>query len=245
MNPARIADRRPEDPDPVAPVHAVGIGPGDPAYLTRRARDRLEGADLVTGFETVIDRIRGLTAGDLLACGYDDQTAVLERFGERVAGGERGVAVLWGDPNVSGYQFLGRLEDAIDRPVRVVPGVSSVQVAASRSRTPLERSTVATLHRRGDVTPTLDRLGADAGRRHLLVLVRPYDWMPPAIAAALVDRGTDPALEALVLEELTLPEEAIERTTLGALAGGEESADRYSDRSILAVRADLGARSEA
>lgn len=236
--PADIADSSPSEHAADRPVHAVGVGPGSEAFLTRRAVDLLERADVVTGFETVTDRVSGRTDADVLACCYDDQTTVLERFGERVADGERGVAVLWGDPNVSGYAFLGRVDAAIERPVTVVPGVSSIQVAAARSRTPIERSAVASLHRRGDVTDDLDRLAAAAaGGRHLLVLVRPYDWMPPSIAAALVDRGVDPDREAFVLQDLTLPAESVERTTVGALATGDGPDDeRYSDRTILTVR---------
>lgn len=222
------------------PVHAVGLGPGDGAFLTHRAVELLEEADVVVGFESVTDLVPADTDADILACSYDDQTAVLDRFGGRVAGDDDGVAVLWGDPNVSGSQFLDRVENAVDSPLRLVPGVSSVQVAASRARTPLEHSTFASLHRRGDVTGDLDRLAAAAGDRHLLILVRPYDWMPPSIAAALADRGVDPALDALVLEELTLPEESVERTTVGRLADDTTPTgtdDQYSDLCILVVKA--------
>lgn len=240
MNPARFADATPEDETLEDPVFAVGVGPGDPSLVTPRVRELVRDADVVVGFSTVTDLVADWAGGDVLSCSYDDQTEVLERFGDRVAGGEAGVAVLWGDPNVSGYQFLGRVEDAVDGGVRVVPGVSSVQVAATRARTPFEHSTFASLHRRGDVTGDVDRLAADAGERHLLVIPRPGDWWPPAVAAALVERGADPGLDALVLEDLTLPEESIERTTLGDLAASTE-ADRdgpgYSDLTILAVRA--------
>lgn len=48
-----------------------------------------------------------------------------------------------GDPNHSGYQFLGKVEAAVGVPVRVVPGISSVQMAANRAHTPLGDSTFA------------------------------------------------------------------------------------------------------
>lgn len=236
-DPARIAGSKPEQSAPVEPVHAVGIGPGSTAYLTRRVTELLGRADVVLGFETVTDRIAEETDAKILPCQYDNQTDVIERFGERVGDGERGVAVFWGDPNVSGYQLLGRVEAAVDGAVRVVPGVSSVQIAAARCRTPIEKTTIASLHQRGSVTAVFSRLAA-AEDNHLLVLVRPYDWMPPAIAAELIDRGLSPDRDALVLEELTLPEESIQRTTLGELAPAEDRS--YSDRSILVVRASKG-----
>lgn len=232
-DPAAWAASAPESADARAPVHAVGVGPGSPAYLTGRARELLGGADVVVGFSTVVDVVRSLTDTAALECGYDDQAETLAAFADRVADGEVGVAALMGDPNVSGYQFLGRVERAVDRPVRVVPGVSSVQVAAARARTPLEASTFVTLHRRGPLDAALDRLARDVGDRHLLVLPRPYDLMPADVAAHLLDSGADPALLALVLERLTLPDERITRTTLGDLATAEAE---FSDLSILVVR---------
>lgn len=226
--------------DDVDPVYAVGIGPGGDGFLTNRAGFLLSEADLIVGFETVTARLDARSDSDVMVCGYDDQTTVLERFGRRVEDGASGVAVFWGDPNVSGAQFLERIESAIDRPVRIVPGISSIQVAAGRVRTPLEHSTIASLHRRGSVVEDLDRLADAGGSRHLLCLVRPYDWMPPTIATALIDRGVDPELEAYVCENLSLPTESISSTSLGELAAEavtDPTPEQYSDLTILVVEA--------
>lgn len=227
------------------PVEAVGIGPGAPEYVTPRSRRAIERADALVGFESVVEFVRHLVPDggvELFACSYDDQERQLARFGERVAAGARGTAVLMGDPNVSGAAFLGRVRDAVDVPVEVVPAVSSVQVAASRADAPLEDSTFVTLHRRGDLSPDLARLAADVGDRHLLVLPRPYDWMPGDVAAHLVDAGAAPDLSALVMERLTLAGEAIDRRPLGDLAGeagGDAPEDSpYSDLTVLVVRRD-------
>jgi cobalt-precorrin-7 (C5)-methyltransferase len=241
-DPAGDAAATPEGADPTDPVHVVGIGPGDPDYLAPRGREHVAGADVVFGFETVVDYVRGHIDGDVFPCGYEDEATVLSQFAARVDAGARGVAVAMGDPNVSGYQFLGRVERAVDRPVRVVPGISSVQVAASRARTPIEETTVVTLHKRGPVEADLDRLDRDVGDRHLLVLPRPFDWMPGAVAGRLVEGGAPTSLDALVFERLTHDDEAVTRSTLGDLArvsgAGEDTAEeaRFSALSILAVR---------
>ena len=227
-------------------VHAVGIGPGNPEFLVPRAERAIREADVVVGFETVVDFIREVTDADLLTCGYRDEAAALDSFASRVADGERGTAVLMGDPNHSGYQFVGKVERAVtaatdgDRPVRVVPGISSLQVAASRARTPMEETTFVTLHKSGDLTTDIDRLRRDAGERHLLVLPRPFDWMPGDIAADLLDHGASAEATALVCERLTHDDEAITRTTLAELAlhaGGDGREDTpFSDLSVLVVR---------
>ena len=240
-DPASFAASVPE-PDlasPANPVHAVGIGPGNLAYLTPRGRRAIREADVVVGFETVVDFVRDETDADLLTCGYRDEAEALATFADRVADGARGTAVLMGDPNHSGYQFVGKVQDVVDAPVRVIPGISSLQIAASRARTPMEDTTFVTLHKSGDITPDLERLRADVGERHLLVLPRPFDWMPEDIAAEVVGAGADPSLDALVLERLTHDDETITRTTLGELArdaDGDDSSSPFSDLSVLAVR---------
>lgn len=225
---------------PADVVEAVGIGPGDPSYLTRRARTSIAEADVVVGFESIVDHVRHLVRGECLACGYDDEPEALARFAERVGDGGTGVAVLAGDPNVSGSTFVEKVEAAVGPPVAVVPGVSSIQVAASRARTPIEASTFVTLHRRGDLGADLNRLVADAGDRHLLVLPRPYDWMPGDVAAHLVEGDVSPALDARVYERLTLDDETATGTTLGELAdyaGGDGPEDSpFSDLSVLVVK---------
>lgn len=245
-DPATLAASAPEPTvDGTAdPVYAAGIGPGNVEYLTARGRRAIAEADVVVGFETVVEFVRETTEADLLTCGYRDEGETLATFAQRVDDGERGTAVLMGDPNHSGYQFLGKVQRAVSAPVRVIPGISSLQVAASRARTPMEDTEFVTLHKSGPIEADLDRLRKYGGNRHLLVLPRPFDWMPGDIAADLLESGADPSLSALVLERLTHDDEAITRTTLGDLAtsaGGDSREDTpYSDLSVLAVRAADG-----
>ncbi|WP_299330853.1 cobalt-precorrin-7 (C(5))-methyltransferase [Haloplanus sp.] len=227
-------------------VDAVGVGPGNPEYLVPRARRAIREADVVVGFETVVDVVRGEVDTDArwLTCGYDDESETLSAFADRVSAGAAGVAVLMGDPNHSGYQFVGKVASAVEGRVRVVPGISSLQVAASRARTPMEATTFVTLHKRGSLAGDLARLRADVGDRHLLILPRPYDWMPGDVAAHLLDAGAVPTTTALVMERLTHDNETITRSTLEELATHEGGSGReetpFSDLSVLAVRSGRG-----
>ncbi|AUX10814.1 cobalt-precorrin-7 (C5)-methyltransferase [Halalkaliarchaeum desulfuricum] len=248
-DPATLAAAAPES-EPGAhsetPVYAVGIGPGNPEYLTRRGARAIREADVVVGFQAVVDFVADETDADLLTCGYADEAEALAAFADRVAGGEQGTAVLMGDPNHSGYQFLGKVERAVaeggvDAPVRVIPGISAIQLAASRGRTPMEDSRFVTLHKSGPIDAELETLAENAGDRHLLVLPRPFDWMPGDVAAFLLDRGASAELSALVFEHLTHEEEQHTRTTLGGLAehagGDDKESTPFSDLSVLVVRA--------
>jgi cobalt-precorrin-7 (C5)-methyltransferase len=237
-DPGAFAAGRPEAAAPDAdPVYAVGIGPGNPEYLTRRGARAIREADVVVGFETVVEFVESEITGDALTCGYDDEPEVLAEFGDRVAGGERGTAVLMGDPNHSGYQFVGKVESAVDAPVEVIPGISSLQIAASRARTPMEEATFVTLHKSGPIEADLERLERDVGERHLLVLPRPFDWMPERIAARLLESGASDH-EALVCERLTHDDEAITHTSLSELAADVDSREEtaFSDLSVFVVR---------
>ncbi|RRJ33699.1 cobalt-precorrin-7 (C(5))-methyltransferase [Halocatena pleomorpha] len=242
-DPASVAAATPEtEPSyDATPVFAVGIGPGNTAYLTPRGERAIREADVVVGFETVIEFIRGCTDAELLACSYADETETLELFAQRVAEGATGTAVLMGDPNHSGYQFVGKVQAAVDSAVRIIPGISSLQVAASRARTPMEETTFVTLHKSGEISSDLHRLCEQVGHRHLLVLPRPYDWMPGDVAATLVEAGASESLTAIVFERLTHDDETITKTTLSDLAahaGGVEAASTpFSDLSVLVVRA--------
>jgi cobalt-precorrin-7 (C5)-methyltransferase len=219
------------------PVYAVGIGPGNPEYLTRRGARAIREADVVVGFETVVEFVDDEITGEALTCGYDDEPEVLAEFGDRVGEGAAGTAVLMGDPNHSGYQFVGKVEAAVEAPVEVLPGISSLQVAASRARTPMEETTFVTLHKSGPIEADLERLEADVGDRHLLVLPRPFDWMPERIAHRLLEAGA-PDCEAVVCERLTHDDEAITHASLSELAADVEGREgtAFSDLSVLAVR---------
>ncbi|MDQ2052019.1 cobalt-precorrin-7 (C(5))-methyltransferase [Natronolimnohabitans sp. A-GB9] len=240
------------------PVYAVGVGPGNQEYLTPRGRRAVRDADVVVGFTTVVEFVEDLTDADLLTCGYKDEAEALEAFGERVADGEAGTAVAMGDPNHSGYQFVGKVQDTVQReaaaravdprPVRVIPGISSLQMAASRARTPMEDTEFVTLHKSGDLEADMERLAGAVDDRHLLVLPRPYDRMPGDIAAFLLERGADPDLEAIVLEKLTHEDEQIHRFTLAELsahAGGSGPDETpFSDLVVLAVRQPVTERQD-
>lgn len=243
-DPGAVAASAPEqlgDAASDSAVLAVGVGPGSPEFLTERAARAVSDADAVVGFGSVLDVVRDRTDATLYDCSYDDQAETIASFADAVADADaRGVAVLWGDPNVSGHQFVGRVERAVEAPVRIVPGVSSVQVAAARARTPIDESTVVSLHRRGDLSAHLDRLAA--AETHLLVIPRPPDVMPESVAAHLCEAGVDPETPAFVFERLTFPEETRTETTLGSLASTDaadsdsDAESRFHHLSILVVR---------
>lgn len=217
-------------------VYAVGIGPGNPAYLHPRTQSIIEDAEIIIGFETILDCLGPPSDAEILSCTYETESDQLAAFAARVQDGARGVAVLMGDPNVSGYTFVEKVDEVVDNRVEIVPGISSIQIAASRSRTALEESIIVTLHKRGTLEVEFDRIAQAVGSLNALILPRPYDYMPEQIATELIARGVAETLDVTVYEQLTFEDEAQTRTCLGDLATPNQGADStYSDLSVMVI----------
>lgn len=210
----------------------VAVGPGDPDLLTLKGRQALAAADLVVGFKTVLDVIAGhITDAELRPMSYRDQETVLDYAQEQAQQGKSCVVCVWGDLNVSAKELLNRVRRRADV-VTLIPGVSSVQIACARAGLSLEESLFLTLHQRWDRGSELAELvdTLRQGRRNVILLPRPFDFMPPAIAANAISDGADPEHPVTVFQRLTLPDES---RWDGTLAQCAQLPDEFSDLSIM------------
>lgn len=210
----------------------IGAGPGDLGYLTGRGRELIESADLVTGFDAVVDLVRPLIrpGTTVITMGYKDQVAKLAEAAKAHHAGQRCVAVFMGDIHFSGFQFLERIETACGHPVETVPGISSAQILASKGRVCFDETTFITFHRRGNIKPFQRHLvHALEDGRNAIVIPRPWDFMPKEIAAYLLAQGIAADHPVEVWERLT----QAEATWRGTLA---ECTLDFSDMSILLIR---------
>ena len=90
-----------------------------------------------------------------------------------------------------------------------MPGISSVQIAMARTGISLEDAVFITLHKRADTGGDLDEPVhyINEGRRHVIMLPRPFDLMPAGIASGLLDAGVRDDLPVRVYQRLTLDDE--------------------------------------
>ncbi len=215
-----------------AQVTVVAVGPGDSRMLTLRGREVLEAADLVAGFKTVLDVVAPwLGNAELCPMTYRDQEEVLEYAVGEARKGRSFVVCCWGDLNVSARELLARVRKRAEI-VELVPGISSVQVACARSGIFLEDSLFITLHKRQEVDDDLEELAyyLKESRRHLILLPRPYDLMPPGIASHLIELGISEDRPMLVYQRLTLEGEKAWEGTLRQCA---DSTEEFSDLTIM------------
>ena len=213
-------------------ITVVAVGPGDSDMLTLRGREALINADLVLGFTTVLNVVRPwLEHAEVRPMTYRDQEEVLEYAEGQVKAGKRCVVCCWGDLNVSARELLARVRRRADN-VKLVPGISSVQVAMARTGISLEDAVFITLHKRADTGGDLDELVhyINEGRRHIIMLPRPFDLMPAGIATGLLDAGVCGDLPMAVYQRLTLEDEKRWSGTLRECSAIEEE---FSDLSIM------------
>jgi cobalt-precorrin-7 (C5)-methyltransferase len=214
-------------------IYCVGAGPGDLGFLTRRGQELIAEADVVAGFTAVVDLVRSLVRPDtrIITMGYKDQVERLKEVADLHRTGSKCVVVFMGDPHFSGFQFLERVEKACEHRVETIPGISSAQILASRCRVCFDETTFITFHRRGDIVPFQKHLiHVLEDNRNAIVIPRPWDFMPNAVAGYLTEHGISSDHPTEVWEHLTRSEAAWK-----GLLG--ECRSEFSDMSIMLIRA--------
>jgi cobalt-precorrin-7 (C5)-methyltransferase len=218
-------------------IVCIGAGPGDIGYMTQRGAQLIRDADVVAGFDAVVNVVRSLipSSAEIVTMGYRDQTEKLEQVAQAHHAGKRCVVVFMGDIHFSGFQYLERVERACGHPVESLPGISSAQILASRAKVCFDETSFITFHRRGDLTPFKRHLvHVLQDERNAIVIPCPWDaarsFMPRHIAAYLLENGISPEHPTEVWENLTRNE----AEWRGSLA---ECVDReFSDMSIMLIR---------
>lgn len=218
-------------------VYAVGVGPGSPRYITGAAEDAIRSCQIVVGYRYTIDTIRHLLDGkEVHHVTMADQEETYQYIQKSM--GERSLAVPFtGDVNFSESEVVDRLIE-IFRDVDIIPGISAVQVAASRAKMPLDKTRVITMHVTGDI---------DAKKRHMTqalkeglgVILVPRPWpgrpdlnfMPSEVSAYLEKEGFDvDSLPVRIYENLTTDDE---RTYVGTAR--EMVKEEFSDMLVVVI----------
>ena len=126
-------------------VFAVGVGPGSKNYVTETVRKTVESADIVVGYKYTLEAISDLIKDKKIhVITMADQEQTYQNVKKELGNGSL-VVPFTGDVNFSESEVVDRLVE-IFGDVELVPGISSIQVAASKARVPLDKSKVITMH---------------------------------------------------------------------------------------------------
>jgi len=126
-------------------VYAVGVGPGSPKYVTEVVKEILQNCDIVIGYKYTLKTIENLIEGkEIYEISMEDQEEsyqkILPKLNNRIL-----VIPFTGDVNFSESEVVDRLIEIFGE-VEIIPGISSIQVAASRAKVPLDKSKIITMH---------------------------------------------------------------------------------------------------
>lgn len=231
-------------------VDLVGAGPGHPGLLTRLAAEALGRAEVIIHDRLIPEEVLHLAPAGcrLIAAGkrghsesvrQDEIEALLV---EHALAGRRVVRLKGGDPFVFGRGWEEAVAlQARGIPWRVVPGVSSATAGPAWAGIPLTHRGVARSFAvmSGMAYSETNTVIPEADTIVLLMGLQRLDEIVPAFLA----QGWDPATPAAAIQNATLPDQRVCRSTLERIR--EETSRRGFDSPTLLVIgevAGLGAR---
>jgi len=216
-------------------VYAVGVGPGSPKYVTEVVREIIQNCDIIIGYKYTLQTIENLIVGkEIYEITMNDQEESYQKIhpelGDRIL-----VIPFTGDVNFSESEVVDRLIEIFGE-VEIVPGISSIQVAASRAKVPLDKSKVITMH----VTTPIEDKKLELQKALIdgfSVVLVPRPWpkqpdkhfMPSEIAFYLKENGFDTnKMKVHVFEAITTKNESSFVGIVKDLEGKE-----FSDLSVM------------
>lgn len=214
-------------------LFVVGIGPGAKGYITEIAKKIIKNADLVAGFEPAINIIRDLInrRAEIIVLDYASEKLKLDMIASRLSESKRCVICCVGDPNFSDQQFIKKIRAAYGQ-IEVIPGISSVQIAAAKAGLAMEDIRFITFHKSGSVkTEKMELMKALRVGKNIILLPRPWDFMPQDIAKFLIKKDIPPKIGISVYENLTLENETVFNGSLKDLLEKDSS-----DLSIMIIK---------
>jgi cobalt-precorrin-7 (C5)-methyltransferase len=216
-------------------VYVVGVGPGSPDYITKIVEAIIHSSDVVVGYKYTLKTIEELLLGkEVYEITMQTQEEVYQKV-QKNLGKKILVVPFTGDVNFSESEVVDRLIE-IFGDIQIVPGISSIQVAASRAKVPLDKSKIITMH----ISTSIEREKIELQKALLdgfnVVLVpRPWPkdpskhFMPSEIALYLKKNGFDTKkLKIHVFENLTTDKEAV---FVGMVSELEKK--EFSDLSVM------------
>ncbi len=216
-------------------IFAVGVGPGSSKYVTEIVKDIIQNCDIVIGYKYTLKTIEDLIQGkEIYEITMNDQEESYQKIFHKL--GEKTLVIPFtGDVNFSESEVVDRLIEIFGE-IEIVPGISSIQVAASKAQVPLDKSKVITMH----VTTPIEDKKLELQKALIdgfSVVLVPRPWpkqpdkhfMPSEIAVYLRESSFDTnKIKVHVFEAITTENETSFVGTVKDLEGKE-----FSDLSVM------------
>jgi precorrin-2 C20-methyltransferase/precorrin-3B C17-methyltransferase len=215
------------EPPGCGEVVVVGLGPAGPGWRTPEVTRALREAEHLIGYGPYVDRVPRRPGQHRHTSGNQVEADRARHALELALAGARVAVVSSGDPGVFAMATAVLAVAAEDDrfaevPVRVLPGLTAAQAAASRVGAPLGHDyVVLSLSDRLKPWPVIEaRLAAAASADLVLAIYNPASasrrWQVAA-ARDLLLRHRDPATPVVVARDVGGPTESVALVELGAL----------------------------
>lgn len=216
-------------------VYAVGVGPGSPRYITDAVKEVILFSDIIIGYKYTLQTIERLLVNkEVYEITMQNQEEIYQKV-SKTLGDKTCVIPFTGDVSFSESEVVDRLIEIFGE-VRIIPGISSVQVAAAKAGIPLDKSKVITMH----VTTSIEGKKLELQKTLLdgySVILIPRPWpkepskhfMQSEVAFYLKNHGFDTSkMKVHVFEFLTTDKETSFVGTVKDLEGRG-----FSDLSVM------------
>ena len=215
-------------------VYAVGVGPGSPSFVPNVIKDVISKCDVVIGYGYTLKTIESFLNGQQkIEVTMKNQ----EDAYQKIAAEDNHTILIpfTGDVNFSESEVVDRLIEVFDE-VEIIPGISSIQVAAAKAKVPIDKSKVITMH----VTTPIEEKKLELQKALIdgfSVILVPRPWpkipekhfMPSEIAKYLKNNGFDTSkMKVYVFEAVTTKNETTFEGRVDELEGKE-----FSDLSVM------------
>ncbi len=198
-------------------IFIIGIGPGSSEYLTKKAIDTVKASDYTVGSTRAIDLFEDVN--NKIAFNVGDLLEKLEKGVDLAIKGNTVSILSTGDPGFSGVlNTVLRIANDKNFPkenIEVIPGISSLQLAAARNYIQWDNANIMTFHGRENIEDILEVI--NNGKPTIALPSRKVRDM----AQFLLDNGVDENRKVVVCERLSYDDEKIVASTLKDIANSE------------------------
>ena len=190
-------------------LYLVGVGPGSGKYLTFEALKVVGSSDILIGSKRALKLFPDIEA-EKIELNAKNMREMLNLAVSKACEGQAVALLSTGDPGFSGVlkpikKLAGKLE------FEVIPGISSIQICASKLQIPWDEANIITMHGKGISDELISLLSN--GRTTMIL---PNSTIEETVKY-LLNHGIDPKRRAAVCENLSYENEKIVEVQLKEL----------------------------
>lgn len=198
-------------------IYIIGIGPGSSEYLTKKAIDTVKMSDYTVGSTRAIELFSDVQ--NTIPFNVKELLDTLEKGVQLAVDGNTVSILSTGDPGFSGVLNtvlrISNDKNFSKDNIEVIPGISSLQLAAARCHIQWDNANVMTFHGRENIEDILPVI--NNGKTTIALPSRKVKDM----AQFLLDNGVEKDRKVIVCERLSYPDEKIVEASLEDIANSE------------------------